>query len=87
MRNTKTNSEVDYLLSPVADETGNFFDSRTPGAKLPNNADANGAFNIARKGLWAIRKIQNTPSDEKISLAITNKEWLEFAQTKPYLED
>ena len=87
MRNSKTNSEVDYLLSPVADETGNFFDSRTPGAKLPNNADANGAFNIARKGLWAIRKIQNTPSDEKISLAITNKEWLEFAQTKPYLED
>jgi CRISPR-associated protein Cpf1 len=87
MRNSKTNSEVDYLLSPVADEQGHFFDSREGIENLPNNADANGAFNIARKGLWAIRKIQETPEDEKLSLAITNKEWLKFAQTKPYLNE
>ncbi len=87
MRNSKTNSEVDYLLSPVADEQGHFFDSREGIMNLPDNADANGAYNIARKGLWVIRKIQETPEGEKLSLAITNKEWLEFAQTKPYLND
>lgn len=87
MRNSKTNSEVDYLLSPVADEKGQFFDSRQGIATLPDNADANGAYNIARKGLWVIRKIQETAENEKPSLAITNKEWLQFAQTKPYLND
>ena len=87
MRNSRTNSEVDYLLSPVADEHGHFFDSREDIETLPNNADANGAYNIARKGLWVIRKIQETPEGERPSLAITNKEWLQFAQTKPYLND
>lgn len=87
MRNSKINSEVDYLLSPVADEHGTFFDSRKGIRSLPDNADANGAYNIARKGLWVIRKIKETPEKEKLSLAITNKEWLHFAQTKPYLND
>lgn len=86
MRNSKINSEVDYLLSPVADENGHFFDSRQGYATLPDNADANGAYNIARKGLWAIRKIQESSEGEKVSLAISNKEWLTFAQTKPYLK-
>ena len=87
MRNSITNSETDYLLSPVADEKGQFFDSRRGITTLPDNADANGAYNIARKGLWVIRKIQETAENEKPSLAITNKEWLQFAQTKPYLKD
>ena len=87
MRNSKTNSEVDYLFSPVADEQGVFYDSRNCGANLPNNADANGAYNIARKGLWVIRKIQSTSIDEKISLAITDKDWLNFVQNKSYLID
>lgn len=87
MRNSKTNSEVDYLLSPVADEKGQFFDSRQGITTLPDNADANGAYNIARKGLWVIRKIRETAKNEKPSLAITNKEWLQFAQTKPYLKE
>ena len=87
MRNSRTNSEVDYLLSPVADERGHFFDSRDNIATLPDNADANGAYNIARKGMWVIRKIQESKEGEKLSLAISNKEWLQFAQTKPYLDD
>ena len=86
MRNSKINSEVDYLLSPVADEKGHFFDSRQGDTTLPDNADANGAYNIARKGLWVISKIQESPEGEKPSLAISNKEWLIFAQTKPYLD-
>ena len=87
MRNSITNSEEDYLLSPVADDAGHFFDSREGISSLPIDADANGAYNIARKGLWIIRKIQETASGEKSSLSITNKEWLQFAQTKPYLND
>lgn len=87
MRNSVTNSEEDYLLSPVADENGHFFDSREGISSLPIDADANGAYNIARKGLWVIRKIQETQEDEKVSLNITNKEWLQFAQTKPYRND
>lgn len=86
MRNSKINSEIDYLLSPVADENGHFFDSRLGDTTLPDNADANGAYNIARKGLLAIRKFQESPKDDKVSLAISNKEWLTFAQTKPYLK-
>lgn len=87
MRNSVTNSEVDYLISPVADENGCFYDSRTCSDHLPKDADANGAYNIARKGLWTIRKIQETADGERPNLAISNKEWLQFAQQKPYLND
>lgn len=87
MRNSKTGTEVDYLLSPVADEQGHFYDSRQQVDTLPKDADANGAYNIARKGLWAIRKIQLTAEDEHLNLAISNKEWLQFAQQKPYLDE
>lgn len=86
MRNSVTGTEEDYIISPVCDENGNFFDSRIKNDKLPKNADANGAYNIARKGLWAIRKIKNTSDEElrKVDLAITNKEWLKFIQEKEY---
>lgn len=93
MRNSMPSSDIDYLISPVADDTGCFFDSRKQAelkenAVLPMNADANGAYNIARKGLLAIRKMKQEENDSaKISLAISNKEWLKFAQTKPYLKD
>ena len=33
------------------------------------------------------KMIQETPNGEKPSLTITNKEWLQFAQMKPYLDD
>lgn len=87
MRNSITNSEVDYLLSPVADENGTFYDSRVCSASLPKDADANGAYNIARKGLWAIHQIQETPAGDRPNLAIKNKDWLNFAQQKPYMNE
>lgn len=85
MRNSVTNSEIDYLLSPVADENGNFYDSRVCDDTLPKDADANGAYNIARKGLWVIDQIKH--SSDKPRLAMTNKEWLQYAQVKPYLNE
>ena len=87
MRNSKTGTDIDYLISPVANENGQFYDSRTCGASLPENADANGAYNIARKGLWVARQIQKKDSSEKVDMSISNKEWLNFAQNKPYLKD
>ena len=87
MRNSETNSEVDYLLSPVADTEGHFYDSRNCGDNLPKDADANGAYNIARKGLWAVMKIKASKPQENLKLGISNKEWLQFAQEKPYLND
>ena len=87
MRNSETNSEVDYLLSPVADTEGHFYDSRNCDDNLPKDADANGAYNIARKGLWAVMKIKVSKPQENLKLGISNKEWLQFAQEKPYLND
>lgn len=80
MRNSVTNSEIDYLISPIADQYGNFYDSRIASDDLPKDADANGAYNIARKGLMIIEKIKESKSGEKLNLAISNKDWLAYAQ-------
>ena len=87
MRNSITGTDIDYLISPVANTDGKFYDSRNCKDSLPENADANGAYNIARKGLWVVRQIQQAANTDKVQFSITNKEWLNFAQTKPYLND
>ena len=73
---------IDYMTSSVMSVDGNFFDSRTASSKLPQDADANGAYNIARKGLWLIEKLKNTKDADlpKAKLAIKNAEWLAYAQ-------
>ncbi len=84
MRNSETgNVEVDYLISPVKDKNGEFYDSRNhKNHTLPENADANGAYNIARKALWAISVLKDTEDDmlQKANLSISNADWLEFVQ-------
>ena len=81
MRNSKTGTDIDYLVSPVKDNKGNFFDSRKKIKGLPYDADANGAYNIARKGLWLIDQIkQNDSSDPKVKFIMNNKEWLQYVQ-------
>lgn len=81
MRNSIPNDKEDYLISPVKNSNGKFYDSREAGNNLPKDADANGAFNIARKGLLLIKKIKETKETGKLPI-ITNKEWLEFAIEK-----
>lgn len=84
MRNSITGTDVDYLISPVRGKDGTFFDSREvcDGDTLPRDADANGAYNIARKCLWAVGQIRNASEEEldKVNLSVSNKEWLAFAQ-------
>lgn len=84
LRNSKAGTDEDYILSPVADENGIFYDSRSCGDQLPENADANGAYNIARKGLMLIRQIKETKDLANFKYDISNKAWLNFAQQKPY---
>jgi CRISPR-associated protein Cpf1 len=80
MRNSITGTDIDYLISPVANARGDFYDSRTANATLPQNADANGAYNIARKGMWVVEQIKQAEDLKKLKLAISNKEWLGFIQ-------
>ncbi len=82
MRNSITNSEVDYLISPVMNSKGEFYDSRKADDKLPKDADANGAYHIAKKGLMWLKQIQAFNGDDwkKLVLDKTNKGWLNFVQ-------
>lgn len=93
IRNTdaraKDLDKQDFILSPVEID-GNFFDSRnSENAKknLPKNGDENGAYNIARKGIITLQRINewaglSDAEKEKIKypdLFITDAEWDAFA--------
>lgn len=84
MRNSISKSEIDYLISPVINSTGVFYDSNEADSTLPKDADANGAYHIAKKGLWMLEQINNFDGDDwkKLKLAISNKAWLNFVQQK-----
>lgn len=88
MRNSNAATEEDYILSPVARD-GHYFcstDEANRGkdaqgnwvSRLPVDADANGAYHIALKGLYLLRN----PETKKIE----NEKWLQFMVEKPYLE-
>ena len=85
MRNSIPNTNVDYMISPVQNINGVFYDSRKAGGSFPENADANGAYNIARKGLWIIQQIKQAEDISKCSPAMTSAQWLEYAQTHPLI--
>ena len=87
MRNSNAATDEDYILSPVVhngkqfcttdevnkgkDANGNWI------SRLPVDADANGAYHIALKGLYLI----NNPQIKKIE----NEKWFQFMVEKPYL--
>lgn len=82
MRNSITNSEVDYLISPVKNNKGEFYASRKADNTLPKDADANGAYHIAKKGLQWVEQIQEFDGKDwkKLNLDKTNKGWLQYVQ-------
>ncbi|MFL8905840.1 type V CRISPR-associated protein Cas12a/Cpf1 [Helcococcus kunzii] len=72
--------ENDYIISPTADDNGNYYNSNEidiDKTNLPNNGDANGAFNIARKGLLLKDRIVNS-NESKVDLKIKNEDWINF---------
>lgn len=74
--------EYDYLVSPVMDKNGMFFDSRNNIDGLPVNIEANASYNLALKGLLMLNKIKEADESKlgKEKLNITNEEWLSFVQ-------
>ena len=70
----------DFILSPVANDKGEFFNSEKAADTEPKDADANGAYHIALKGLLLLQKIRE--GEKKLS--ISNKEWHDFTQEKKY---
>ncbi|MEE0879314.1 MAG: type V CRISPR-associated protein Cas12a/Cpf1 [Treponemataceae bacterium] len=88
MRNSIPNTEIDYLISPVKSEDGTFFDSREElkkgeNAKLPIDADANGAYHIALKGLYLLEN-DFKRNDKGVIQNISNADWFKFVQEKEY---
>ena len=79
MRNSVPNTDEDYLISPVMNKNGEFYDSRSCDDSLPKNADANGAYHIALKGLYLIKNVFDAGGKD---LKITHEDWFKFAQSR-----
>lgn len=87
-KNDSNENQQDFILSPVEP----FFDSRKSEKFwiwLPKNGDENGAYNIARKGIMILNKINNFSKEnwncEKMKwsdLSVSNTEWDDFASKK-----
>lgn len=80
LRNSNPNTGEDYIISPVMNTEGGFYRSTPDNPSIPIDADANGAYNIARKGLMILDRISHAKNDEKVSLSISNKDWFEFTE-------
>lgn len=86
IRNSNVATEEDYILSPVSIEGRHFcsLEEANKGrdasgnwiSKLPVDADANGAYHIALKGLYLLMN----PQIKKIE----NEKWFQFMVEKPY---
>lgn len=78
---------VDCIVSPVKNEEGYFFDSRDCSNDLPKDGDANGAYNIALKGLQMIQEQIEKSSKDYLKIAYPkkpNEQWLRFVQERAW---
>jgi CRISPR-associated protein Cpf1 len=82
MRNSNAATNEDFILSPVKNNKGAFFMSNNDtNGDLPADADANGAYHIALKGLYLMQKVFPLGSKD---MKIEHKEWLKFAQENKF---
>jgi CRISPR-associated protein Cpf1 len=78
---TEKGQDENFLLSPVRNDQGEHFDSRhqnKENSKLPKDGDANGAYNIARKGIIMYEHVKQWIKDGKtndLDLFISDEEW------------
>lgn len=103
LRNSKSEAEgddYDRLVSPVLNSHNGFFDSSDYKENeksddiiddkqiMPKDADANGAYCIALKGLYEINKIKENWGDDKklkeSELYIGVTEWLDYIQNRRF---
>lgn len=78
LRHSNATTGDDFILSPVKNKTGTFFDSRTAPPTFPQNADANGAYHIALKGLYLLQ--EKIRKDEK--LEVKHPDWFRYVKTR-----
>jgi hypothetical protein len=82
----KDNDDVehDVIISSVekVKDSNEFYNSENETKKeksdLPVDADANGAYNIARKGLWLLKKLDETDDKEKAIKAFNSLKQLKI---------
>lgn len=75
MRNSNAITGEDYIISPVLNKNNEFFQSCIYDSSMPIDGDANGAYNIARKGIMLLSRIN---SEEKPNLYINNTDWFSY---------
>ena len=81
----KKDNEKDFIQSPVADVSGRFFDSRKAKSDEPQDADANGAYHIALKGLKTLQDL--SPVKERIKIQpVKNREWFDFIKNRTVVQ-
>jgi len=81
MRNS--NDDIDYVISPVAGDSP--FITGEGNSMQIVDADANGAYNIALKGLYWL--YNDFPMEQGYLKYIKDEDWFRFIQTKPYRQD
>ena len=80
LRHSRAETGEDFILSPVKNKSGEFFKSSgDPAGSLPADADANGAYHIALKGLYWVNLLSLS---EKPELKIEHKDWFKYIQTR-----
>ena len=77
MRNSNAATGEDYIESPVLNKDGYFFDSRRADDSLPKDADANGAYHIALKGICLLSAMKDDKPQK-----LEHQEWFRFAQSR-----
>ena len=80
MRNSLSGTAEDYIQSPVLNASGEFYNSKTASADLPQDADAKGAYHIALKGLYLLTEVIDKGSSKVDRIEHAN--WLKFAQSR-----
>lgn len=80
MRNVSYDGEKEYFISPVMNGRDQFFQSSPTNKTMPVTPAATAAYNIARKGLCMLEKIQGTEVDTRVNLSMSNKQWLQYSQ-------
>jgi CRISPR-associated protein Cpf1 len=82
----KNDKVQDEIISPVKNSSGTFFRSSDGDDHFPADADANGAYHIALKGLMTIEKLEQGYDQCSILTInppiIDTEAWLEYIQSR-----
>lgn len=85
MEDHQTGERIDEIVSPVMYQ-GEKFRSNPANPQLPIDADANGAYHIALKGLMCLQRIDQYADEEGrmkwTDLDIKHEDWFRFMQTR-----